>query len=296
MRTIHLSVEESLPAGSIAPSAAAVGFFDGIHKGHQKVIQTARQKAEELGVSSAVMTFDPHPSVVLNHKVKHASYITPLEDKQEILSEMGVDILYVIRFNKKLASLSPQEFVEQFFIQLNIQHVAAGFDFSFGFKGQGSMDTLPELAQGRFTTSTVSRVEEEEEKVSSTRIRSFLDNGEMEEVRRLLGRPFVVSGQINDPKRSDRLTVQLKRPYYLPKSGLYAVRLKAGRESYEGAAIIYNNSAVEIYSIESYNLEDEDTVSIEFYGYIREIKKNGNFPDSVQKSIPSKQEVRQFLQ
>ncbi|WP_082234153.1 adenylyltransferase/cytidyltransferase family protein [Halobacillus massiliensis] len=268
MRTIRLSVEDRLPDDALPPASAAVGFFDGVHKGHQKVIETAQIKAEELGTASAVITFDPHPSVILNKKVKHARYITPLEEKEEILKNMGVDLLYIIRFDKSLASLSPKQFVEQFFVRLNIRHVAAGFDFSFGYKGEGSMKMLPELSEGRFSTTTVSRIEKEELKVSSTRIRALLDQGDMEGVQNLLGRPFAVCGELTGKEASEQLSVKLMRPFYMPKPGLYAVIIKAGNESWEALARISNGSDVQILIQDSHTFIQSGKASIEFYGSV----------------------------
>src|SRR5699024_10581079 len=115
---------------------------DGIHKGHQKVIKTAVDRAKANHMTSAVMTFHPHPSVVLREDVHHVKYITPPVEKENILQEMGVDRLYIIKFNKELSLLSPQTFVDHFITGLNVKHLVAGFDFSYGHKGQGNMHTI----------------------------------------------------------------------------------------------------------------------------------------------------------
>src|SRR5699024_2847428 len=121
-------------------TVSAIGFFDGIHKGHQKVIKTAVKKAKENNMESAVITFHPHPTVVLKKNIGDVKYITPLEEKQEIIKSLNVDRLYIITFNKELSKLSPKEFVKHFLLNLHIKHVVAGFDYSYGFKGEGTME------------------------------------------------------------------------------------------------------------------------------------------------------------
>ncbi|MEH7526568.1 FAD synthetase family protein, partial [Bacillus sp. JJ1503] len=107
-------VKRELPLLSIA-----LGYFDGVHLGHQKVIKKAKTIAEESGFKSAVMTFDPHPSVVLGKSVKHVEYITPLSEKIELMAKLGIDYLFIVNFSREFASLLPQEFVDQYLIDLN---------------------------------------------------------------------------------------------------------------------------------------------------------------------------------
>ncbi|MYL37687.1 adenylyltransferase/cytidyltransferase family protein [Halobacillus litoralis] len=203
------------------PNVMAVGFFDGVHKGHQKVIETAVNEAERTGVSSSVMTFDPHPSVVLGKGRPHVSYITPVQEKERILSGMGVDYLFVVTFDKELAALSPQDFVEHFFVSLRVTHVAAGFDFTFGHKGKGTMKDLPHYAKGRFTQTTVAKVEKDTEKVSSTRIRKLLETGNITAVNHLLGRPFSVEGEVDGPDSSRKIRFFPSDEYLFPPAGVY---------------------------------------------------------------------------
>src|SRR5699024_9630199 len=110
MKTYKLAYPEKLIEENIPKAVAAIGFFDGIHKGHQEVINTAVSKAQKDQMESAVITFYPHPSVVLKEN-EQAKYITPLHIKQDILQQLNIDRLYVIEFNKELSLLSPREFI-----------------------------------------------------------------------------------------------------------------------------------------------------------------------------------------
>lgn len=113
------------------PIVLALGFFDGIHLGHQEVIQQAKEKAQELGVKLALMSFDHHPSIIFQGaNPDELQYLSPFERKVELLEELGVDIFYVIDFTKEFASLSPQEFVDQYMVGLNAVTVVAGFDYT----------------------------------------------------------------------------------------------------------------------------------------------------------------------
>src|SRR5699024_8874724 len=190
MKTIKLEYPHTLNIDELPETVTAIGFFDGIHKGHQKVINTAVQIAKEKELESAVITFHPHPSVVLSKGKKQVNYITPIQEKQYILQNMSVDRLYIIKFNEELASLSPQEFVDQFIIGLNIKHVVGGFDYTYGHKGSGTMATMEEQSRGKFTTTVIEKIELDNEKVSSTKIRELLKLGDIEKINTMLARPL----------------------------------------------------------------------------------------------------------
>ncbi|MBA2174064.1 bifunctional riboflavin kinase/FAD synthetase [Halobacillus locisalis] len=242
VKTFRLSQSSAHGLRTIEPSVAAVGFFDGVHQGHQAVITKAKEKAASMNTKSAVMTFDPHPSVVLKKGKVHAHYITPLREKEEILDSMGIDYLFVVTFDQALAQLSPQQFVDDFFVGLNVQHVVAGFDFTFGHKGKGNMEQLPELSQGRFSQTVIPKVEKTEDKISSTRIRAVLDQGKVDEAIELLGRPYVMQGIVVNGERRGRTigyptaNIDVEHDYYVPKIGVYAVIIHVNGHSYPGMA------------------------------------------------------------
>lgn len=218
----------------------ALGFFDGIHKGHQIVIQTAKQKADEINLKSAVMTFDPHPSAVLGRKTENIRYITPLEDKVDIIESMGIDYLFIVHFSKEFASVLPERFVDEYIAGLNVRHVVAGFDYSYGRYGQGSMEDLPVYAQGRFSQTVVAKQTLEDEKVSSTRIRETLGNGNFSDFYHLAGRRYLTKGHVvHGEKRGRKLgfptaNIEVSDDYIFPASGVYAVRIKISGKWYKG--------------------------------------------------------------
>ncbi|MED3660445.1 riboflavin biosynthesis protein RibF [Ureibacillus sp. FSL K6-8385] len=241
MNVIHLKYPYQLD--KVDPSTSyslAVGFFDGVHKGHQVVIKTAMEKARELNVKSAVMTFDPHPSIVLGNSNEKIFYITPLPLKLEILEEMGVDTTFVVQFTSDFAKLSPEEFIQYFIRDLNIKHVTAGFDFSFGAFGKGNMELMKKLSRGDFGVTVVDKQIEDGEKISSTRIRKCLREGDMETVHQLLGRPYQVPGIVVQGDKRGRTigfptaNIQSKEGCFIPKVGVYAVKVLVQNQLYNG--------------------------------------------------------------
>ena len=222
------------------PYSLAVGFFDGVHLGHQQVINRAIEHAKEKGVKSAVMTFDPHPSIVLGGRNEKVFYITPLEQKIEKLKALGVDTVFVVNFTSDFAKLSPEDFVQFFIKDLHVVHVTAGFDFSFGAFGKGNMELMQQLGGSDFDVTVVDKFEQEEDKVSSTRIRKALQDGDMELAHYLLGRPFEVPGiVVHGDKRGRTLgfptaNVQHVEGSFVPSTGVYAVKILVQNEWLDG--------------------------------------------------------------
>ncbi len=264
MQIIHLSYPNHVkPSENLGALSLALGFFDGVHKGHQKVIGEAIRLADSLNAKSAVMTFDPHPSLVLGGRKEEVFYITPLQEKMEILSEMGVDICFIVRFTSDFAQLTPEQFVQHFIKDLGVVHVTAGFDYSFGCKGQGDMLSMQEMAQGAFGVTIIQEQADSEEKISSTRIRSLLKAGKVGEVRRLLGRPFRISGTVvNGDKRGRTIgfptaNVEQEIGTFVPGRGVYAVRIWVQGTVYDGVCNVGYKP--------TFNKPDEKSLSVEVH-------------------------------
>lgn len=288
MKTTYLTYPHDLNKHDISETSAAIGFFDGVHKGHQAVINKAINHAKKHKQKSAVVTFHPHPSVVLNSPNKTVKYITPHGEKENLLDSMGVDEMYVIKFNKALSLVEPDEFIKHFITGLNIKHLVAGFDFSFGHKGKGNMTNLTEYTEADFTFDVIPKVEMEDDKVSSTKIRSLLSEGDVRKVANLLGRPFTYEGIVSDGDKRGRLigfpTANLKatEEYLLPKSGVYAVKVVHNEMLYYGMANLgfvptfkeeIDTPKVEVY-IFNFNRDIYgEKLKVEWIEYVREEQK-----------------------
>jgi riboflavin kinase / FMN adenylyltransferase len=270
----------------------ALGYFDGVHLGHQKVIMEAKEKAEELGMKSAVMTFDPHPSVVLGKDIKHIRYISPMEDKILLFKELGIDYVFIVEFSLEFAHLLPQEFIDQYIIGLNIKHVVAGFDFTYGKMGKGTMETIPFHSRSEFSYSVISKLTDKGQKISSTFIRRLITEGKMEVLPSLLGRYYQTSGKvIHGDKRGRTIgfptaNVELNGDYLLPPLGVYAVRFKVKGQWFFGVCNVgYKptfklvNDGLPSIEVHIFDFNQDiygQDVAIEWHSYLRiEQKFNG---------------------
>lgn len=290
MNVIHLKYPHQL-AQEIEKEAysLAIGFFDGVHKGHQAVIEAAKQKAEQLNIKSAVMTFDPHPSIVLGRRNEKVFYITPLAQKLDTLKKLNIDTVFVVNFTSDFAKLTPEEFIKYFIVDLNVQHVTAGFDFSFGSYGKGNMELMEQLSNGRYGVTAIEKQQDVVEKISSTRIRKALQDGEMEQARNLLGRAFEVPGiVVHGDKRGRTMgfptaNVQAMEGCYIPATGVYAVKILVQNKWYDGVCNVgykptFNNPEEKQLSIEVHilnfnkNIYGEEVV-VGWYKRIRSERK-----------------------
>ncbi|AJD91044.1 riboflavin kinase/FMN adenylyltransferase [Jeotgalibacillus malaysiensis] len=240
MKVFTLRHPHEMSQNDFPPLSIALGFFDGVHLGHQKVIGAALNYAKENGVKSAVMTFDPHPSVVLSSKKSSVQYLSTLEQKISKIEALGVDYVLVVRFTSAFASLEPQEFVDQYLIGLNAVHITAGFDYSYGKFGRGKMETLPFHARGKFTSTTVEKQTDEHEKISSTRIRELLSKGETNKAAALLGTHYETEGLVvHGEKRGRKIgfptaNIDTRDGLLIPSPGVYAVKLKVNDTWHDG--------------------------------------------------------------
>ncbi|HAM79437.1 bifunctional riboflavin kinase/FAD synthetase [Ornithinibacillus bavariensis] len=309
MKTIYLTYPHNLKREEVPETVAAIGFFDGLHRGHQTVIKHAVNEAKQKAMASAVITFYPHPSVVLknNHDVK---YITPLHEKQEILDSLNVDILYIITFNKELSSQSPQDFIDHFIIGLNIKHVVAGFDFTYGHKGQGNMEVIGEHSRGAFSYTMVDKVTLNNEKISSTKIRSLLDSGDIEQANVLLGRALSISGKvIHGDQRGRELgyptaNINYNEEAHLPKPGIYAVCFHVDGQVYGGMASLGTNPtftegrldlSLEVYIFDfNQDIYGKDVV-VEWYKFIRNEEKFDSVEALIERMQEDEKEIRKVL-
>ena len=233
METIYLNHDNLvLWQKKAKPSVMALGFFDGIHIGHLKVIQTALQIAREKNQMLSVMSFFPHPKSVLSNGRKTIDYLMPLSSKEKLLSDLGVDRFYIVQFTKEFAALSPERFAAQYLLGLGVTHAVAGFDYTYGSKGIGNMDRLHNDSGGLLEVTKVSKVECRGEKISSTSLREKLAQGRVCEVSKLLGRPYEVECEWNGA------SLKVKPYYTLPRPGRYAVTLKGDRSNEEIEIIV----------------------------------------------------------
>jgi riboflavin kinase/FMN adenylyltransferase len=203
-------------------------MFDGVHKGHQKIIKTAAKHAKETGKRSVAVTFDRHPWEVLKPGT-HPPLLTSTPLKLKLVGALGVDLAVVIPFTKKFASLKPAQFVEQLRSKLRIDEIVVGENFHFGRGASGSAEFLKKLGrQTGFRVTSVPLVRADGAPISSTRVRQLLHKGDLAAAKAILGRYPLLSGKVvKGVKRGRELgfrTANIQTPdkASLPGSGVFA--------------------------------------------------------------------------
>ncbi|WP_278312865.1 bifunctional riboflavin kinase/FAD synthetase [Lolliginicoccus levis] len=206
-----------------------IGVFDGVHRGHARLISKAVEEARRLGVPSVLMTFDPHPSEVVRPG-SHPAQLSTLTRRAELVEELGIDIFCVMPFTLELSRLSPDAFVHEILVErLHVAEVVVGDNFTFGRKAAGNVDTLRELGQRfGFGVHGVGLLAEHEVTFSSTYIRSCVDAGDMPAATEALGRPHRIEGVVvrGDGRGKDLgyPTANITPPVHtaVPADGVYA--------------------------------------------------------------------------
>lgn len=254
-----------------------LGYFDGVHIGHQEMIK----KAVESG-DTGVMTFDQSPNVALGQDVKY-SYITSLFDKANIFESLGVKYLYILRVSKDLIAVTKDEFIEKVLKVINPKRIYVGEDYRFGKNAEGNYEDL----EKHFNIYVNKLVYLGENKVSSREIRHFIKDGKMKEAEENLGRPYqvtgiVIEGQHNGEKIGfPTANLELTYPYVLPKLGVYTGYVKLLSSKYKALISMsthptimeLNDPIIEVHLISYKGDLYGKEIEVQFKDYIRDIMK-----------------------
>ncbi|NMO96206.1 bifunctional riboflavin kinase/FAD synthetase [Paenibacillus lemnae] len=290
---------------------AAIGQFDGLHLGHASVISTAVEISRREGHPAAVMTFFPHPKDVMR-KGNYEGYLTPQEDKQKLLADMGVDVLYVMNFNEEFSLVSPEQFISEVLKPLQLHTIVVGFDFRFGHKGAGHADMLHEMSGGMMEVVIVPPLLVDGEKVGSSPIRTALQAGRMDEVNRSLGRHYRISGTvIHGEKRGRQIgfptaNLELKAPYVTPAQGVYAVRAHCSSDGVwrEGVMSIglkptfHEGMAEPVYEVHLLDFEGDlygQVMTVDLIAFIRGQLKFNSINELIDRISQDVNETRQLF-
>ena len=213
MQLFHSFTEIDRPVGSVC----TVGTFDGVHLGHQALLRAMVDDAHTRGVPAAVVTFYPHPRVVLGRAP--AAYLTLPDEKARQMQLFGIDILVVIAFTRETIQITAAQFVQLMRERLRMASLWIGPDFALGNRRQGDAAFLrTQGAEFGFAVNVLTSFNAGVETVSSTRIRAALARGDMREANLCLGRPFMVAGTMINP-----LTIRLSSDHALPAPGNYSI-------------------------------------------------------------------------
>lgn len=222
-------VFRTIPELAATPTVLTIGNFDGLHLGHRAMLERLAAKAREMKLPMAVMTFEPHPRELFTPDQAPAR-LTSMREKLALLEACGVDRTYVCRFDRRLASLSADQFIDDILVRgLAVRHVIIGDDFRFGRGRSGDFAMLEQAGAAKgFTCEAMHTVEVDGERVSSSAVREALAAGDLEHAARLLGRPYVIAGRVVHGGKIGRklgyptANVQLKRKR-IALTGVFAV-------------------------------------------------------------------------
>lgn len=231
---------EDLP-GLGAPLHLALGVFDGVHAGHQEVISRAVKAAAAEGGLAGVLTFDPHPIRVIAPGKAPAALLETLEHKARVVRDLGVQLLIPIHFDLKFAKMEASEFISRL-LAAPVRTIAVGEDWRFGHNRSGDVTFLTSVAaRYGFRLEAVPPVMHDGERISSSRIRQAIRDGNLPEAGRMLGRPYTVSGKVIEGRKLGRTlgfpTANLATgSLQLPPDGVWAVEASIGDSSRTGVA------------------------------------------------------------
>ena len=272
-------------------AVVTIGNFDGVHKGHQAILHQVIEKAEAIGGTSVAVTFEPHPIRVLK-KNGQPPLITLFEQKTELISQTGIDVLICIRFDETFAAITARQFVEDILVRrIGTRAIIIGEDYAFGRNREGNVEFLREygktLGFDVIVAQWISDTFHAGERISSTRVREVVTAGNVEEAWHLLGRYYQVRGRVVSgrnrggkllgfPTANIHLTDEL-----CPKTGVYAVTVTCKSNKYKGVANIGYSPTFDdnIFTVEVHILDFNDDIYNEpiRVNFIRRIRDEAKF-------------------
>lgn len=281
-------------------SIVTIGTFDGVHVGHQKIIEKLVARSRDKQLKAKVLTLFPHPRMVLN-KDSDLQLLLTIEERKELLKSFGVDEVVIMPFTKTFANLSPQEYVESILIkELNAKHIIIGYDHRFGKNRSADIKDLKQFGvQFGFEVEEISALEIETVAVSSTKIRTALLQGDIETANAYLGYPYFITGKVVEGQGKGRTinfptaNIFIEEDYKLiPKNGVYVVRSKLNNQTIYGMMNSGTKPTVDgtNQSIEVHWFEVDDNL----YGHIFKIDMLARLRD--ERKFESLEKLKQQLQ
>src|SRR5215469_1076985 len=280
---------EQIP-DNFGPTIVSVGNFDGVHRAHQTVLKDIAARARERGVKSVAVTFDPHPSRILRPD-SGLKLLTPTPEKLRLMRETCVDAVLVLPFGRDLSLLTPREFAEEILKnKLKACEVHEGYNFRFGHKAAGDVNTLAEFGREMgFAVKIFDRMTLRGESVSSSQIRKLLNEGKVSRARHLLGRPFAILSTAGRGRgygsKYTVPTINLSRyDELIPQDGVYITHTRVGEECFDSVTNIGNRPtfgadsfAIETHLLNFHPVELTPQTEIEI-SFLQRVREEIKFP------------------
>lgn len=308
-----MKVYSGLKNFSAQNPVVTIGMFDGLHAGHRVVLEQVIAKAKALRGESVIISFWPHPRIVLNKGVDELRFLTSLEEKTRLFSETGIDHLVLIPFTKELAGLTAKEFIKKFLIDgIKMSHLAVGYDHRFGKDRVSSFEEYEKYAKEfDFTISKIKQVEIDGLHTSSSSIRELLLKGNIHDANILLSYNYLLTGRIVGGMELGRklgyptANIELQEPQKLvPPDGVYACLVTVVGKRYQGMLNIgYRptlNEKQKLRSIEVHILDFNkdiysEEIAVEFIERIRDEKKFGSIEELKSQLKEDEKKTRKIL-
>ncbi len=274
-------------------AVVTIGTFDGVHRGHQEILRNMVNRAKEIGGESVVVTFYPHPRQVLSHD-SGIRFISTQEEKITHLEALGIDNLIIIKFTKEFAAIPSEDFIKNYLVKnIHPAVLIIGYDHHFGKGRTGDFEMLYELgSQYHFKVEKIQEQDVDNVAVSSTKIRHYLENGDIKHANMLLGYEYsyigkVVHGQqVGHKMGYPTANIEVAEEFQLiDKQGVYATFAEIGGRSYPAMTYIGKRPTMEDnrpQSIETHIISFDGTlydkeIKIRFVDFVRDDKKFDNF-------------------
>ncbi|MCI1688285.1 riboflavin biosynthesis protein RibF [Schleiferilactobacillus harbinensis] len=252
MEVISLASPVPDTAAYTTPRVLVLGFFDGVHRGHQAVIAKGRAIADQHGWPLSVLTFADHPAVIYRGADRATfEYLSPITEKTALMARFGVDQLFVIHTDTSFRQVTSQQFIDRYVVGLDAQIVVAGFDYTFGPRDVANMQTIDQFAQGRFQAVAVPPVAFNDIKVGSTEIRELLIAGKVDQANDLLGWTYCNTGTVVHGLQRGRelgyptANLAVTPNEVVPGIGIYATRFFVRGQWYPSMTSIGHNVTFE---------------------------------------------------
>jgi riboflavin kinase/FMN adenylyltransferase len=290
MRFVHSFEEAQLSEDSVV----TIGSFDGVHRGHQALIKQVRAAALSSQRAAVVITFFPHPSVVLGRAQPY--YLTAPEEKLVQLNQTGIDLLIEVPFTPETAKVRAADFVDRLVRHVRMRDLWIGHDFALGYRREGNAEFLAKLGESRgFTVHAVDPLTNDGEIISSSNIRAALRTGDVAHAAKLLGRPFRLSGKVvaGDGRGKTigipTANLDVWQEHAIPANGVYACRAWVGHIPHRAAVNIGTRPTVTTdthRTVEAHLLDlDKDlyglNVALDFFERLRGERKFASVPELV---------------
>lgn len=289
-----------------------IGTFDGVHLGHRQIISKLLKDAEEKNLRSFIITFEPHPQIVIQKADKPEVYlINTLKERLKIFEDLGVENILIIEFTSEFSKLEPEEFIQNYLLKIGFQKIILGHDHTFGKNREGSIETLRKLSESNeFEIEQIGPFKLNEQIISSTVIRKLLKQSMIKEANEMLGYEFFVKGkvqfgrgmgaQLGYPTANVKSSISHK---LMPGNGVYIVESIIDDKQYFGIAnmglrpTLTNDvkPTLEVYYLDFDGDLYDQSLTVSFLDYLRPEKRFENSDDLIHQIRKDEKQARRFI-